>query len=115
MPPSGTRSSLDRVADAALDLTLPRKGSGGLNPEVLARARAVNLELKGDHIVKPFVVAGEGPSIKNQPEPVGWSDHRPFAADRRFADTAAAIAQLDLIIMTDSAVAHLAGSMGGSV
>jgi hypothetical protein len=61
MPPSGTRSSLDRVADAALDLTLPRKGSGGLNPEVLARARAVNLELKGDHIVKPFVVAGEGP------------------------------------------------------
>jgi hypothetical protein len=29
-----------------------------------------------------------------------------------FADTAAAIAQLDLIIMTDSAVAHLAGAMG---
>lgn len=32
-----------------------------------------------------------------------------------FADTAAAIAQLDLIIMTDSAVAHLAGSMGKPV
>jgi Flp pilus assembly protein TadD len=29
-----------------------------------------------------------------------------------FADTASAIAQLDLIIMTDSAVAHLAGAMG---
>jgi tetratricopeptide (TPR) repeat protein len=29
-----------------------------------------------------------------------------------FADTAAAIEQLDLIIMTDSAVAHLAGAMG---
>jgi ADP-heptose:LPS heptosyltransferase len=32
-----------------------------------------------------------------------------------FADTAAAISQLDLIIMTDSAVAHLAGSMGKPV
>jgi tetratricopeptide (TPR) repeat protein len=32
-----------------------------------------------------------------------------------FADTAAAIAQLDLVIMTDSAVAHLAGSMGKPV
>jgi hypothetical protein len=32
-----------------------------------------------------------------------------------FADTAAAIAELDLIIMTDSAVAHLAGSMGRPV
>jgi len=29
-----------------------------------------------------------------------------------FADTAAAIAELDLVIMTDSAVAHLAGAMG---
>ncbi|MEW6642689.1 MAG: tetratricopeptide repeat protein [Pseudomonadota bacterium] len=32
-----------------------------------------------------------------------------------FADTAAAIAKLDLVIMTDSAVAHLAGSMGKPV
>jgi Flp pilus assembly protein TadD len=32
-----------------------------------------------------------------------------------FADTAAAIAQLDLVIMTDSAVAHLAGAMGKRV
>jgi Tfp pilus assembly protein PilF len=31
---------------------------------------------------------------------------------RDFADTAAAIARLDLIVMTDSAVAHLAGAMG---
>jgi Flp pilus assembly protein TadD len=32
-----------------------------------------------------------------------------------FADTAAAIAQLDLVVMTDSAVAHLAGAMGRPV
>jgi len=32
-----------------------------------------------------------------------------------FADTAAAIAQLDLVIMTDSAVAHLAGALGKRV
>jgi ADP-heptose:LPS heptosyltransferase len=32
-----------------------------------------------------------------------------------FADTAAAIAELDLVIMTDSAVAHLAGAMGKPV
>jgi hypothetical protein len=32
-----------------------------------------------------------------------------------FADTAAAIAELDLILMTDSAVVHLAGAMGKPV
>lgn len=32
-----------------------------------------------------------------------------------FADTAAAMSQLDLVIMTDSAVAHLAGAMGKPV
>lgn len=32
-----------------------------------------------------------------------------------FADTAALIAQLDLVVMTDSAVAHLAGSLGKPV
>jgi ADP-heptose:LPS heptosyltransferase len=40
-------------------------------------------------------------------------DLEPQLAD--FADTAAAIASLDLVIMTDSAVAHLAGAMGKPV
>ena len=41
------------------------------------------------------------------------TDLSPHIAD--FADTAAAVAQLDLVIMTDSAVAHLAGAMGKPV
>ncbi|MEW6346968.1 MAG: tetratricopeptide repeat-containing glycosyltransferase family protein [Pseudomonadota bacterium] len=40
-------------------------------------------------------------------------DLAPYLDD--FADTAAAISQLDLVIMTDSAVAHLAGAMGRPV
>jgi len=40
-------------------------------------------------------------------------DLSPYLDD--FADTAAAIALLDLVIMTDSAVAHLAGAMGRPV
>lgn len=40
-------------------------------------------------------------------------DLAPLLGD--FADTAAAIAQLDLVLMTDSAVAHLAGAMGKPV
>jgi hypothetical protein len=40
-------------------------------------------------------------------------DLSPYIRD--FADTAAALSHLDLIIMTDSAVAHLAASMGKSV
>jgi Flp pilus assembly protein TadD len=40
-------------------------------------------------------------------------DLEPHLGD--FADTAAAVAQLDLVIMTDSAVAHLAGALGKPV
>jgi hypothetical protein len=34
---------------------------------------------------------------------------------RDFADTAAVLQRLDLVVMTDSAVAHLAGSLGAPV
>jgi tetratricopeptide (TPR) repeat protein len=43
----------------------------------------------------------------------GIVDLAPLLDD--FADTAAAVAELDLVIMTDSAVAHLAGAMGRPV
>ncbi|MFN7888087.1 MAG: hypothetical protein ACK5OR_04785, partial [Betaproteobacteria bacterium] len=41
------------------------------------------------------------------------TDLAPLLSD--FADTAAAIEALDLVVMTDSAVAHLAGSLGKPV
>ncbi len=37
-------SGLVALADVALDLALPEKGSGGLNFEVLVRARTVDLD-----------------------------------------------------------------------
>ena len=40
-------------------------------------------------------------------------DLSPMIGD--FADTAAAVAQLDLVLMTDSSVAHLAGALGTPV
>ena len=40
-------------------------------------------------------------------------DLAPMLGD--FADTAAAVAELDLVVMTDSAVAHLAGALGRQV
>jgi tetratricopeptide (TPR) repeat protein len=46
-------------------------------------------------------------------EDSGVVDLAPHLND--FADTAAAVAELDLIIMTDSAVAHLAGALGKPV
>lgn len=46
---------------------------------------------------------------KDRPPPAGWLDAAPDLAD--FADTAAAIAELDLVIAVDTATAHLAGAL----
>jgi Flp pilus assembly protein TadD len=51
--------------------------------------------------------------LKSLPRGGPIVDLEPHLGD--FADTAAAIAELDLIIMTDSAVAHLAGALGKPV
>ncbi len=48
--------------------------------------------------------------LGNEPKPPGLIDHTP--AIRDFADTAAFIQQLDLIISADTALAHLAGAVG---
>ena len=51
--------------------------------------------------------------LKTMPEGAPIIDLAPLLGD--FADTAAAVAQLDLVLMTDSAVAHLAGAIGKPV
>jgi hypothetical protein len=51
--------------------------------------------------------------LKALPEGAPIIDLAPLLGD--FADTAAAISQLDLVLMTDSAVAHLAGALGKPV
>lgn len=51
--------------------------------------------------------------LKSLPKGSPIIDLSPLIGD--FADTAAAIAQLDLVLMTDSAVAHLTGAMGKPV
>ena len=52
-------------------------------------------------------------AISELPREARIIDLAPLLDD--FADTAAAISHLDLVIMTDSAVAHLAGAMGKPV
>jgi hypothetical protein len=51
--------------------------------------------------------------FKALPEGPLMIDLSPLLGD--FADTAAAVSQLDLVLMTDSAVGHLAGAMGKPV
>jgi cytochrome c-type biogenesis protein CcmH/NrfG len=51
--------------------------------------------------------------LEGLPQGAPIVDLAPLIAD--FADTAAAIAEVDLVLMTDSAVAHLAGAMGRPV
>jgi hypothetical protein len=83
------------------------------------RERAVPLRL----FLQSFLLPGvqlyslqKGPptrELKALGDSVPVIDLAPLLED--FADTAAAIAELDLVIMTDSAVAHLAGAMGKPV
>ncbi len=77
--------------------------------------------------LRPFLDAFEQPGVqlfslqKGPPEAeIAQLNPGPGLIDlaphlRSFADTAAALAELDLVIMTDTAVAHLAGTMGKPV
>jgi Flp pilus assembly protein TadD len=50
-----------------------------------------------------------------EPPPPGLALHDPMAAVADFADTAAIIANLDLVISVDTSVVHLAGALGTPV
>jgi tetratricopeptide (TPR) repeat protein len=74
----------------------------------------LELEKLGDAV--SFVSLQHGPAVKQLAE-----GHVPFAVRdacsnvRDFADTAEVVAGLDLVIAVDTAIAHLAGSMGKPV
>ena len=67
--------------------------------------------------LQPILVAGDAEFHSLQKEPAGEDhsliDHHVELQD--FADTAALISQLDLVITIDTAVAHLAGALGKPV
>jgi Tfp pilus assembly protein PilF len=81
--------------------------------------RAVSLKLFLQWFALPGVQLyslQKGPpeaELKTLPAGAPIIDLAPLLGD--FADTAAAIAQLDLVLMTDSAVAHLTGALGKPV
>lgn len=61
-----------------------------------------------------FVSLQKGPAASQAP-PVGLDLHDPTEALRDFADTAALVGALDLVIGVDTAVVHLAGALGRPV
>lgn len=65
--------------------------------------------LPGIHVFGLQVGAGRG-DLTDRSMPPGFTDLGPQLAD--FADTAAAMAALDLIVTSDTAAAHLAGALG---
>ncbi|MEZ6136410.1 MAG: hypothetical protein R3C53_16060 [Pirellulaceae bacterium] len=54
-------------------------------------------------------------ALRNSLQQLGFGDLIIEADDGDFAETAALVRSMDLIIMTDTAVAHIAGSLGQPV
>jgi ADP-heptose:LPS heptosyltransferase len=77
--------------------------------DAIKRLQEASACVRGGPEVDPAELASAGAKCAVAP----IIDLAPLLGD--FADTAAAIAQLDLVLMTDSAVVHLAGAMGKSV
>jgi len=82
--------------------------------QALDRRRSLPLRFLEPVLAVPglsFISLQTGPAARQVTAPV----HDPMSGVRDFADTAAIIAHLDLVISVDTAVAHLAGAMGKPV
>jgi len=108
------RSRLDEVAAEGLRVGLVWAGSHTVANAEIDRRRSIAPELLAPLLALPGLnftsLQKDGPRM---PPDISVIDLMPKAAD--FADTAALIAGLDLVIAVDTAVAHLAGALGKPV
>ncbi len=108
------RSRLDDAAKDGLLVGLVWAGSRTVANSEIDRRRSIAPEMLAPLLRMPGVhfvsLQKDGPSM---PMEFGVTDLMPKVAD--FADTAALIAGLDLVIAVDTAVAHLAGALGKPV
>jgi hypothetical protein len=111
------RDRVAALADNALKVGLVRAGSSHNNsPEILAadRKRSIAPEiltpLKDVPDVQFFSLQKDGSQAPDSLHLIDW-----MADCHDFADTAALIMNLDLVISVDTAVAHLAGALGKPV
>jgi len=83
------------------------------------RLRSIQLQQLREVLAVPgvhFYALQKGPGLRQLPELPGFLQPVVLDAELKdFGDTAAAIANLDLVIAVDTAVAHLAGALGKPV
>ena len=113
VPPSETVWRLDAPAEARLKIGFAWAGSPA---NKINRRRSCAIEFLQPLLARPDIACyglQVGPSAADISGNEAIEDLSPRIED--FADTAAAIGGLDLVISIDSAVAHLAGALGHPV
>lgn len=119
------RSRTGRAADAPGPLRVGLVWSGGKRPwhlenTLMDRRRSMRLAdlaplgaAGGDVLFYSLQLGDPGPEAAAPPPGLDLVDHTNLIAD--FADTAALVSHLDLVIAVDTSTAHLAGALGRPV